>query len=242
MKLFIAALLVAANVVSAHFELNYPTWRGDSFLPPASQYIFPCANVNTSAESNANRTLWPLDGGSLVIDFHHPWTYVAFNLGFGSDIATFNISLNPMLLNETGNGTICIPKWTLPADLGITDGMDASLQVITIGDSGSALYNFYVVDVDTAPSPDLPSWPSDANATLLPEDQCQNSTGVEIYPLVQQLADGSSASEATATVTVTATATAEATTNAGARLSVQQMGGLAWNVGLAAVVALGLGF
>lgn len=46
-----------------------------------------------------------------------------------------------MLLNETGNGTICIPKWTLPADLGIVDGMDASLQVITIGDSGTALYN-----------------------------------------------------------------------------------------------------
>ncbi|KAH0828266.1 hypothetical protein Z517_04608 [Fonsecaea pedrosoi CBS 271.37] len=229
MKLFIAALLVAANVVSAHFELNYPTWRGDSFLPPASQYIFPCANVNTSAESNANRTLWPLDGGSLVIDFHHPWTYVAFNLGFGSDIATFNISLNPMLLNETGNGTICIPKWTLPADLGITDGMDASLQVITIGDSGTALYN--CADIRFS-----------ANATLLPEDQCQNSTGVDIYPLVQQLADGSSTSEATATVTVTATATPEAATNAGGRLSVQHMGGLAWSVGLAAVVALGLGF
>ncbi len=46
-----------------------------------------------------------------------------------------------MLLNETGNGTICIPKWTLPADLGIVDGQDASLQVITIGDSGTALYN-----------------------------------------------------------------------------------------------------
>ncbi|OQU98728.1 hypothetical protein CLAIMM_04467 isoform 2 [Cladophialophora immunda] len=164
MKLFIAALLVAAKVVSAHFELQYPYWRGDSFLPPASQYIFPCANVNTTAESNANRTLWPLDGGSLVIDFHHPWTYVAFNLGFGSDIATFNISLNPMLLNETGNGTICIPKWTLPADLGIVDGMDASLQVITIGDSGTALYNLtdwltdHVVDVfsvrisDSAPT------------------------------------------------------------------------------------------
>ena len=77
----------------------------------------------------------------MVIDFHHPWTYVSFNLGFGSNTNTFNISLNPMLLNETGNGTICIPKWKLPADLSIVDGMDASLQVITIGDSGTALYN-----------------------------------------------------------------------------------------------------
>lgn len=80
-----------------------------------------------------------------MVDFHHPWTYVSFNLGFGSNISTFNISLNPMLLNETGNGTICIPKWTLPSteELGfeVVDGMDASLQVITIGDSGTALYN-----------------------------------------------------------------------------------------------------
>lgn len=99
------------------------------------------ANINTTDASNNNRTMWPLDGGSLVVEYHHPWTYVAFNLGFGSDIATFNISLNPMLLNETGNGTICIPKFTLPPDLGIQDGMDASLQVITVGDSGTALYN-----------------------------------------------------------------------------------------------------
>jgi hypothetical protein len=99
------------------------------------------ANINTTEASNSNRTLWPLDGGSLVIKFHHPWTYVSFNLGLGANISTFNISLNPMLLNETGNGTICIPKWKLPADLDIADGTQASLQVITIGDSGTALYN-----------------------------------------------------------------------------------------------------
>ena len=53
-----------------------------------------------------------------------------------------------MLLNETGNGTICIPKYTLPADLGISDGMEASLQVITIGDSGTALYNVRLPSLD----------------------------------------------------------------------------------------------
>lgn len=99
------------------------------------------AGLTTTAESNANRTLWPLDGGSLVIDFHHPWTYVSFNLGLGSNTSTFTTALNAMLLNETGNGTLCIPKFTLPATLNIQDGQDASLQVITIGDSGTALYN-----------------------------------------------------------------------------------------------------
>lgn len=35
-------LLLSAGLVSAHFELVYPYWRGNSFLPPASQYLFPC--------------------------------------------------------------------------------------------------------------------------------------------------------------------------------------------------------
>ncbi|KAI1621069.1 hypothetical protein EDD37DRAFT_639673 [Exophiala viscosa] len=202
MLLFVLTLLLSANLVSAHFELQYPVWRGDSFLPPASQYTFPCANVPTSATSNANRTLWPLDGGSLLIDFHHPWTYVSFNLGFGGTTSTFNISLNPMMLNETGNGTICIPKWTLPADLGVVEGQDASLQVITVGDSGTALYN--CADIRFS-----------ANATLLSNDACQNSSGVDIYPLVQQSANGSVSGATTVTVTASGAA-ATATSSSGA--------------------------
>ncbi|KIW70575.1 hypothetical protein PV04_02831 [Phialophora macrospora] len=219
------ALLLAAQLVSGHFEIQYPHWRGDSFLPPASQYVFPCANVNTTDASNNNRTLWPLDGGSLVIDFHHPWSYVSFNLGFGSDTNTFNISLNPMLLNVTGNGTICIPKWNLPADLGIVDGMDASLQVINIGDTGTALYN--CADIRFT-----------SNATILGGDQCQNTTGVEIYPLVQQQADGS-IEGATATVTVTASAAGASATNGAAMgMSAPGLGSLALSTILAIALIL----
>ncbi|KEF53547.1 uncharacterized protein A1O9_10522 [Exophiala aquamarina CBS 119918] len=220
--------LTTAHLAAAHFELQYPYWRGNSFLPPASQYLFPCANVNTTEESNANRTLWPLDGGSLVIDFHHPWTYVSFNLGLGSNITTFNISLNPMLLNETGNGTICIPKWTLPADLDITDGTEASLQVITIGDSGTALYN--CADITFS-----------SNATVLSGDACQNTTGLDLYPLVQQDADGSLA-DATATVTVTANAAIATSTNSGMSVNADMSRrlGLAWTVPLCLALAIAL--
>ncbi|KAK5222902.1 hypothetical protein LTR72_005739 [Exophiala xenobiotica] len=226
MKLNLVFALFVSKLASAHFELQYPYWRGDSFLPPASQYLFPCANVNTTDESNNNRTVWPLDGGSLVIDFHHPWTYVSFNLGLGSNTSTFNISLNPMLLNETGNGTICIPKWTLPAHLGIVDGDEASLQVITIGDSGTALYN--CADIRFS-----------ANATLLSGDQCQNSSNVDIYPLAQQEANGSVAGAAT-TVTVTASGGAAATdtsTGGVASMKPENLASLVW--GMLALLTLG---
>jgi hypothetical protein len=40
MKIFLAAIL--AQLAAAHFDLNYPYWRGDSFDPGHSQYTFPC--------------------------------------------------------------------------------------------------------------------------------------------------------------------------------------------------------
>jgi hypothetical protein len=98
------------------------------------------AGINQSISAN-NRTLWPLAGGSLELDLHHPWTYIFVNLGLGSNVSTnFNITLFSLPLNETGNGTLCIPQVSIPAGL-VTDGMNASLQVVTSGSSGSALYN-----------------------------------------------------------------------------------------------------
>ncbi len=100
------------------------------------------ANVNQTAQTN--RTLWPLTGGSISLDLHHQWSYVFINLGLGTDYPTFNISLTPSLLNETGNGTFCLPKSTLPAGLNIVDGQNASIQVATGGAAGTGLYNVSV--------------------------------------------------------------------------------------------------
>ncbi|RMZ91855.1 hypothetical protein DV736_g901, partial [Chaetothyriales sp. CBS 134916] len=172
---FVGVTLFLSIVVQAHFELIYPYSRGDSFLPPASQYIYPCANINQSAAIDANRTLWPLDGGSLEIKFHHPYTYVWINIGLGEVIAAFNYTLTQQPLNETGNGTICIPKFKLPEEVTsvITNGTDASLQVVTVGDGGTALYN--CADITFS-----------SNATILSGDHCINSTGLTLEPLLQQ--------------------------------------------------------
>jgi len=50
--LALVALTAGAN---AHFRLLEPIWRGSSFGAPASQYIYPCANVNETTDV-ANRT------------------------------------------------------------------------------------------------------------------------------------------------------------------------------------------
>lgn len=104
-------------------------------LPPP----FPGANVNQTAETN--RTLWPLTGGSVTLDLHHPWTYVFINLGLGTDYPSPSISLTPEFLNTTGNGTLCLPVVPIPASANVTDGQNATIQIVTLGETGSALYN-----------------------------------------------------------------------------------------------------
>lgn len=63
------------------------------------------------------------------------------NLGLGTNVTNFNITLSPPLWNSTGSGTLCVPRLplTLPDD--VEDGTEASLQVVTVGGDGSALYN-----------------------------------------------------------------------------------------------------
>lgn len=164
MKTASIAFLVAAQLATAHFGLEYPEWRVDTLKGEEkySQWVWPCKfqllPVITSTTQFANRLLssgagvpgnlpdgnrtdWPLDGGSLKLELHHAWTYVFVNLGLGDNVTVFNYTLTPSLVNTTGNGTLCIPKLPLPANLKVADGDQASIQVVTSGESGSALYN-----------------------------------------------------------------------------------------------------
>jgi BIM1-like copper acquisition factor len=59
----------------------------------------------------------------------------------GTDVSSFNVSLTPDIWNSTGNGTLCVPKVPLPASLKVNDGDKASIQVVTFGETGAALYN-----------------------------------------------------------------------------------------------------
>ncbi|ELR07363.1 hypothetical protein VC83_07867 [Pseudogymnoascus destructans] len=126
-----------ASLATAHYSIVFPKWRGDSFADGTSQWIYPCANVT---QEKSNRTLWPLDGGALNIHLHHAWTYYAVNLGIGTVEPAFTTALTPELHNTTGNGTLCIPKLSVPAGLA-KEGDNATVQVVTFSDMGAALYN-----------------------------------------------------------------------------------------------------
>jgi hypothetical protein len=101
----LVAITALAGSATAHFRLNQPTWRGDSFAAPASQWQYPCANINATTDA-ANRTQWPLNGGSVVFNGSHPWSMTYVNLALGSAGSSFNITLVPGF-NQTGPGVFC---------------------------------------------------------------------------------------------------------------------------------------
>ncbi|PHH72926.1 hypothetical protein CDD80_4172 [Ophiocordyceps camponoti-rufipedis] len=147
----VAAVLAMAEAVLGHFALTFPPWRADSLSNKAySQWNHPCAGVDYGA---GNITDWPLQGGSLRLELHHKWTYLYVNLGLGRNTTNFNVSLTPDFLNVTGKGTLCIDK--LPIPIPVENGTLATLQVVTPGASGSALYNCADIRlVEGAKSPD----------------------------------------------------------------------------------------
>ncbi|KAM0343237.1 hypothetical protein ACHAPU_008830 [Fusarium lateritium] len=134
--------LATVQAVSAHFGLVFPTWRADTLSEENeekySQWTYPCAGVDYNKK---NLTDWPLEGGALTLDLHHNWTYIFVNLGLGENTTNFNVSLTPHFLNATNPGTLFIDELKLPSDVKPSDGDVGSIQVVTIGDSGNALYN-----------------------------------------------------------------------------------------------------
>jgi hypothetical protein len=176
--------------------------------------------------STANRTLWPLSGGPLALSLHHKWTYYTINLGLGdgvgdASVTSFNISLTPDLHNATGNGTLCIDRVPLPANLPITEGTNASIQVVTFGQSGSALYN--CADITFS-----------SKAT---EPELEGCTPDAVKVAVLGAGEGTGTGVAAATVTVTTAPTATGTSGAekvGGRGSIA---GAAFMAGVAMVLA-----
>ncbi|KAH6651280.1 hypothetical protein F5144DRAFT_481572 [Chaetomium tenue] len=176
-------LAAAAGLAQAHFGIEYPPMRyntlGSQKNTTYSQWINPCAGVPGNL-TTAPLTPWPLTGGTLKLDLHHPWTYIFINLGLGPDVSNFNYTLTNPFWNETGNGTLCVPRLALPADLPVREGTEGSLQVVTVGEDGNALYN--CADVVFR-----------ADAKVLEGAECESSEGVEVAPVVAGAAAGNAA-------------------------------------------------
>ncbi|TGO24141.1 hypothetical protein BPAE_0111g00230 [Botrytis paeoniae] len=203
----IVLLSFLSSIVSAHFSIEYPPPRGDSFLPPASQWEYPCANINTTE----NRTLYPTSSFPINLNLHHEWTYVFINLGLGiNGSSNLNISLTPSPLNTTGSGYLCLSDFDLPSGVTLEDGMNATIQVVTVGESGSALYNC----ADITFSSNVTALKASDNST-----QCPTTPGITVTTLTDASNTASDSSSTNTTSSTSTTGTSIGSKSAGGSLS-----------------------
>ncbi|KAI1798740.1 hypothetical protein F4811DRAFT_547396 [Daldinia bambusicola] len=186
----ITFILALVHKASAHFKIDYPQWRADSLNEALnySQWIYPCGSV---PDGVGNRTEWPITDGAVQLTLHHPWTYLFINIGLGTSVTNFNMSFTPNLMNVTGKGNFCLPSLSVPME--VSDGTNATIQVVTSGDSGSALYN--CADIVFRSSAKVPA------------GSCKNATGMSavIVGHSSAAASNSSAPEACPSSTSTST-------------------------------------
>ncbi|KAF7592628.1 hypothetical protein BBP40_012650 [Aspergillus hancockii] len=140
--------------------------------PYGQQWIYPCGGMPTST----NRTKWPVGGGA--VSFQPGWfqghatAFIYINLGLGT--VPPNMShpmISPFQINGPSNepypGTICLPQVPLPANISVSPGDHATIQVIETAKHGAALYN--CVDIEFAEPEDV------AEVT---RDNCFNSSHI----------------------------------------------------------------
>ncbi|EEY21151.1 conserved hypothetical protein [Verticillium alfalfae VaMs.102] len=161
--------LASAGLAAAHYSILYPDWRADTLEDTEetgySQWTWPCGGVEYGS---GNRTDWPLTNGSIAFQLGHAFNYAFINVGLEDpttgNITSFNISLTPQLTNTSGHGTLCLDSLTLPTDLNIEDGTNASIQTIMVGPSGQAPVQLRRY------SSDLPGLPGPAEGECVTED------------------------------------------------------------------------
>lgn len=131
----LVAFSAAILPVSAHFNLNYPAVRG---FNEDNLGNGPCGGFDSPA---ANRTLVSITSMAIDLEMGHDQNAVQVLLGLGDNPGNnFNITIVPTFRQE-GLGEFCLREAPIPAKLGIMNGMNATLQVVTNGDPTGGLYN-----------------------------------------------------------------------------------------------------
>lgn len=127
--------------------------------------------------TSRNRTKWPITGGAVALQpgwFRgHSTAFIYINIGWGT--IPPNMS-NPMvsvfeITGPTNNpypGTICLPQVPLPANMTVSPGDNATIQVVEAAKHGAALFDVR-----------FPLFPWQALALVLTCLQCVDITFAE---------------------------------------------------------------
>jgi hypothetical protein len=100
--------------------------------------------------TSTNRTKWPINGGALAFQPGwfpgHDTALIYVNLGFGENPPNMSHSVvSPFQISGPSSnpypGTVCLPQVPLPANISVSPGDYATIQIIETAKHGAALYD-----------------------------------------------------------------------------------------------------
>ncbi|KAL9045277.1 MAG: hypothetical protein Q9214_001657 [Letrouitia sp. 1 TL-2023] len=204
-----------AALVAAHFTLDYPAVRG---FDEEQLTQFPCGGQD---EVSTSRTPWPLKGGHIQLTMEHDRVATQVLIGLGNDVGdAFNTVLVPTI-QEEGFGKFCFGDIVIPASLGVKDGQNATIQVVTSGDPTGGLYNCADITFTSSETPN---------------SECTNGTGVTAAPFTGQ-SRNANGSDSTATASG-APSPARSGSTSSPTGAAEKLGIASLSVGIGAAIAI----
>lgn len=133
MLLSLLLLAQLSQLVSAHFVIQYPESRG---FNEEKEPQWPCGGFNKVSPTRAE---FPLSGGPIQIRSTHTQELLEVLVAVGNEPGgSFNTVVVPTFM-KMAPGLTCFGDVTLPSSLNVTEGTNATFQVISRADDG-ALY------------------------------------------------------------------------------------------------------
>jgi hypothetical protein len=205
-------VLLCASLTHAHTVITYPGYRGNNLhtngtiaeanglgvaydsqngsliYPYGMEWIYPCGGMPTST----NRTKWPVGGGALAVQPGwfpgHETALIYVNLGFGETPENMSHPVvSPFQITGPTNnpypGTFCLPQVPLPANISVSAGDYATIQVVEVAKHGAALFN--CVDIIFADD-------GDAEIEEVTRENCFNSSDLSFQYMYTTSAIGTS--------------------------------------------------
>ncbi|EKV12965.1 gpi anchored protein [Penicillium digitatum] len=206
-------LLLCLGLAHAHTVITYPGYRGNNLhtngtvaqsnglgvaydvkngsyiFPYGMEWIYPCGGMPRST----NRTKWPVSGGAVAFQPGwfpgHATALIYINLGFGEIPENMSHPVVPpfQIVGPTNNpypGTVCLPQVPLPANVSVSPGDYATIQLVETAKHGASLFN--CVDIEFAED-------GDPSVETVTRDNCFNSSDISFEYMFTTSSIGSGA-------------------------------------------------
>jgi hypothetical protein len=144
----------------------------------------------------------------------HDESNIEVTIALGNDPGSAFNTIIKSPISQTGLGAFCMTGISIPSTLNVTEGQNATIQVLTNGDPDGGLYN--CADITFSSTATLPS-----------SNVCKNNTGVTAVAASGNTQPNMTSSGGASTTSASSSASPSATKNAAVQVLEAGLGSLA---------------